>query len=87
MGLVGRLTGQKTRWARSTAGPISELKTKINNTKLVGLHGVLGLNQLAHTEEWKKIFEFSPRFFYFKTKRFKHFEIGFDLDSEKFKFK
>jgi hypothetical protein len=42
MRLVGGLTGQKTGWAGSAAGPISELKMKINNTKLVELHGVLG---------------------------------------------
>jgi hypothetical protein len=29
-------------WAGSAAGPISKLKMKINNTKLVELHGVLG---------------------------------------------
>jgi hypothetical protein len=39
--LVGRLTGQKTGWAGSAARPILELKMKINNTKPVGLRGVL----------------------------------------------
>jgi hypothetical protein len=56
MGLVGRSTGQKTRWAGSAAGPISELKTKINNTKLVGLHGVLGLNQFGPRRRIEKYF-------------------------------
>jgi hypothetical protein len=31
-------------WAGGAAGPISKLKTEINNTKAVGLLGVLGLN-------------------------------------------
>jgi hypothetical protein len=71
MGLVGRLMGQKTRWARSATGPISELKTKINNTKPVGLPGVLGLNQFGLCRRIKK-FEFSPRFLFilFKSKCF-----------------
>jgi hypothetical protein len=41
---MGLLTGQKTGWARSAIGPILE-KTQINNTKPVGLPGVLGLNK------------------------------------------
>jgi hypothetical protein len=57
MGLVGRLTGQKTGWAGSAARPISELKTKINNTKPVGLPGVLGLNQFGPRRRMKKSFQ------------------------------
>jgi hypothetical protein len=51
---VGRLTGQKTGWAGSATGLISELKTKINNTKPVGLPGVLVLNQFGPCKRLEK---------------------------------
>jgi hypothetical protein len=69
---VGRLTGQKTGWVGSAARPILELKTKINNTKLVGLPGVLGLNQFGPRRRMEKKFSnFLQGFlFLFKSKSF-----------------
>jgi hypothetical protein len=75
---VGWLMGQKTGWARSAVGPISELKTKINNMKPVGLPGVLGLNQFGLRRRMKKSFQnFSKGFIYFYLNQrvFKYFQI------------
>jgi hypothetical protein len=56
-------------WAGGAAGPISKLKTEINNTKAVGLLGVLGLNQFGPRRRIKKkVFEFSPKFFISKQR-------------------
>jgi hypothetical protein len=77
---VGRLTGQKTAWVGSTARPILELKMKINNTKPVGLPGVLGLNQFGpHRRMEKKFSNFLQGFFYFYLNQrvFKYFQIKF----------
>jgi hypothetical protein len=71
--LVGRLTGQKTMWARSAAGPILELKMKINNMKTLGLPGVLGLKQFGLRRRMKNKFSNFLQGFYlflFKSKSF-----------------
>jgi hypothetical protein len=65
---VGRVTGQKTRWAGSAARPISELKTKINNTKPVGLLGVLGLNQFGPRRRMEKDFRIFSKVILFQNK-------------------
>jgi hypothetical protein len=76
---VGRLTGQKTGWFGSAARPILELKTKINNTKLVGLPGVLGLNQFGPRRRMEKKFSNFLQVFYFYLNQrvFKYFQIKF----------
>jgi hypothetical protein len=78
--LVGRLTGQKTMWARSAAGPILELKMKINNMKSVGLPGVLGLKQFGLPRRMKKSFQIFSKvfiYFYLNQRVFKYFQIKF----------
>jgi hypothetical protein len=55
--------GQKTRWVGSATGPSSELKTKINNMKPVGLPGVLGLNQFGPRRRMEKDFQIFSKVF------------------------
>jgi hypothetical protein len=56
---------------------------KINNTKPVGMPGVLSLNQFGPRGRIKIRFSnFLQCFIYFKTKRFKHFQLKFDLNSK-----
>jgi hypothetical protein len=55
-------------WAGSAAGPISKLKTEINNMKAVGLPGVLGLNQFGPRRRIKKRFSNFLQSFLFQNK-------------------
>jgi hypothetical protein len=68
-GAGGPVNSQKTRWVGSAVVPISELKTKINNTKPVGLPRVLGLNQFGPCRRMEKDFQIFSKVFFISKQR------------------
>jgi hypothetical protein len=68
-GAGGPVNSQKTRWVGSAVVPILELKTKINNTKPVGLPGVLGLNQFEPCRRMEKDFQIFSKVFFISKLR------------------